>query len=138
MSNYEPRIETNNTELEGILEAINALPDAGSGGGGSGGGGTLETCTVALSTPANCNLVYYTLDSNGEAVMKSLYVPFDIGAMYPQLTVIKGSHLLCGVSTKTTGKTPTITGEAVLVRANEGGTVGAIFKINGDCSITLS
>lgn len=139
MSNYKPRIESNNLDLTSILSTINELPDAGGGGGGSGGGGTLETCTVTLSDPGNYNLAYYTLDSNGEAVMESHFVPMNTSLFLPQITVIKGSHLLYGKSTSTTiSKNPEITGEAVLVTGNKGCTAGAIFKINGDCSITYS
>lgn len=40
MSNYKPRIESNNLDLTSILATINELPDAG------GGSVEVETCTV--------------------------------------------------------------------------------------------
>lgn len=132
---------SNKTDLQALNANYEALIEELRGkavGSGSGGSGTLETCTVTLSDPGNCNLVYYTLDSNGEAVMKSHYAPVSTGTLLPQLTVIKGSHLLYGKSTLSATESPDITGEGVLVSHNVGFTVGAIFKINGDCSITLS
>lgn len=38
-------ISTNNENLQAILEAVNSLPEAGSGGGGSG---NVETCEVTF------------------------------------------------------------------------------------------
>ena len=40
MSNYKPRIETNNLDLTSILSTINELPDAGP---------SVETCTLTMS-----------------------------------------------------------------------------------------
>lgn len=39
-------LSKNTTDLQAILDAVNALPDAG---GGSGGGGSVETCDVTVS-----------------------------------------------------------------------------------------
>lgn len=39
MSNYKTLIESNNTELQGILDSVNALPDAG---------GTPGVCTINI------------------------------------------------------------------------------------------
>lgn len=132
---------SNKTDLQALNANYKALIEElrGKASGGSGGSGALETCTVVLNDSGNCNIVYYTLDSNGEAVMKSHYGPVNTSTLLPQFTVIKGSHLLYGASTVLTiDKGPEITGEAVLVSYNVGFTVGAIFKINGDCSITLT
>ena len=43
MSN-KTRLQTNNTNLQALIDKANALPDAGSGGGAS-----VETCTVTIS-----------------------------------------------------------------------------------------
>jgi hypothetical protein len=42
MSN-KTRLQTNNTNLQALIDKANSLPDAGSSGGGS-----VETCTVTL------------------------------------------------------------------------------------------
>ena len=39
---YNTEFQSNNTDLQSILDTINALPDAGSGG-------TVETCTVTIT-----------------------------------------------------------------------------------------
>lgn len=44
MSNYNTSLQSNNTDLQSILDTINALPEAGGSGGAS-----VETCTVNLS-----------------------------------------------------------------------------------------
>lgn len=45
MSN-KSRLQTNNTNLQALIDKANALPDAGSGGSG---GASLETCTVTIT-----------------------------------------------------------------------------------------
>ena len=45
MSN-KTRLQTNNTNLQSLINKANALPDAGSGGGG----GNIETTTLAIMT----------------------------------------------------------------------------------------
>jgi len=62
MSN-KTRLQTNNTNLQALIDKANALPDAG---GGSGGGGDLETCTLTLSSmgvPTGDEIVYYIDDT---------------------------------------------------------------------------
>lgn len=44
MSNYKPRIESNNLDLTSILSTINELPEAGP---------SVETCTVVVSVKGN-------------------------------------------------------------------------------------
>ena len=55
--------------LQSILETVNSLPEAGSGGGG----GTLETCTVTvtanISDFENAQIVYTTVE-NGVVTAK--------------------------------------------------------------------
>lgn len=68
MSNYKPRIESNNLDLTSILSTINELPEAGP---------SVETCTVVLSgaveycvvTTYDNNVItshYYTFSSSGD------------------------------------------------------------------------
>lgn len=45
MSN-KSRLQTNNTNLQALINKANALPDAGSGGSGA----NIETCTVTITT----------------------------------------------------------------------------------------
>lgn len=44
---YNTDLQSNNVELQEILNTINSLPEAG-GGGSSGGGGAVETCEVTI------------------------------------------------------------------------------------------
>ena len=47
---FKTELQSNNVDLQSILNKINALPEAGSGGGGSSGdAGTIETCTVVVN-----------------------------------------------------------------------------------------
>ena len=68
-------LTSNNTELQNILAAVNALPEAGSGGGSSGGG--VETCTVTLmgEYPAGRPLHYIwtTIDSSGNLTCATVF-----------------------------------------------------------------
>lgn len=43
---YKETLQQHNTDLQGLIDKANALPDAGSGGGG---GASVETCTVTIS-----------------------------------------------------------------------------------------
>lgn len=55
MSNYKPRIESNNLDLTSILSTINELPDAGA---------SVETATITFDYNDVTNLVYYDADGN--------------------------------------------------------------------------
>lgn len=61
------QLEANTVSLQSILSAVNALPDAGSGGGG----GSVETCTVSISCFDSENAAYaYSAYENGQIVAK--------------------------------------------------------------------
>lgn len=81
MSNYKPRIESNNLDLTSILSTINDLPEAGSGGSGSGG---LETCKLIMSYSATYVIYQPAL---GEYIYWRAEVPGDS---------IVGADVLCG------------------------------------------
>lgn len=67
MSNYKPRIESNNLDLTSILAIINELPEAGPSGP------TLETCTVTISIGKSLLHLYYSaVNDDGEVVIKDL------------------------------------------------------------------
>lgn len=42
---YKEILQQHNTDLQGLIDKANALPDAGSGGGG---GASVETCTLVV------------------------------------------------------------------------------------------
>lgn len=56
-------LSSNTTSLQSILDAVNALPDASSGGGSE----SIPTCTVAVTCTASSVLMEttHTLGSNG-------------------------------------------------------------------------
>lgn len=64
------QLDANTTNLQSILDAINALPEAGIGGGG----GSVETCTVTITQEWGMNddpdflhlyVPYYNVQSDG-------------------------------------------------------------------------
>lgn len=61
MENYNSTLQSNNTDLQAILNTINELPSAG------GGGGSIETCTVEIVAdgPARDTIIYW-VDGNGD------------------------------------------------------------------------
>ena len=70
--NYNRELQGNNTELQEILAAVNALPNAGSGGGGS-----LATCTVRIYfanlpwlIPGDMAAIAYNKVENGSITTK--------------------------------------------------------------------
>lgn len=88
-------LSKNTTDLQAILAAVNALPEAGSGGGAS-----VETCTVTISVETTnaqyiaCVAVYTTFE-NG--IMSVTYTtPSISNATTPQVTlqnVVRNSML---------------------------------------------
>lgn len=80
------RLQTNNTNLQALIDKANALPEAGSGGGGS-----VETCTVEItSDDGNVAMYSATTFQNGE-----------YGCIYSQIkaylpTPISISNVICG------------------------------------------
>lgn len=69
MSN-KTRLQTNNTNLQALIDKANSLPDADSGGGS--GGGSVETCTVRIiaDSPVQ-NFDTYYLNANGDIVKET-------------------------------------------------------------------
>lgn len=123
---------------------------ASSGGSGGGSSGTVETCNVTLSYPAKYNLVY-TCVENGEVCCKSFYISnFEMNPTYFKMfgidlsKIVKGSFLLCGLSTNMDKSiNVTTNGDVEIYSSYNNGiqssnTVGIMFKINGDCTITIT
>ena len=63
MSN-KTRLQTNNTNLQALINKANSLPDAGSGGSG----GSVETCTVTIM-PCGGSTIYYVY--NGQCISEA-------------------------------------------------------------------
>ena len=81
-------LQSNNTDLQSILNTINNLPEAGSGGGSSGG--NIETCTVTINSfAANIRFVMYVSYEDGK------YVYNDI-TYSPELSTVTCTNVLCG------------------------------------------
>lgn len=122
---------------------------AGSGGGS--GGGSVETCTVTIEKiPANYNLIYQYVE-NGEVRCKSVYFPMDLDAQLQQMLsidtshIVKNSFIVFGKSTiassivggNTTGDVEIVGKNGSSFDTQTGNTCGHIFKVKGDCSITM-
>ena len=65
MSN-KSRLQTNNTNLQALINKANALPDAG----GGSGGGSVEMCTVTIkvNAPVMNDYTVYSSNSNLQVV----------------------------------------------------------------------
>lgn len=64
---YNTDLQTNNVNLQAILDTVNNLPEAGGGGGSSGT--ALKTCTL---DGLNWSTVYYTTIENDTIVYKTV------------------------------------------------------------------
>lgn len=128
-----------------LLAQLSAILDGKAAGGGNGGTSTpLETCTVTMGYQKNSNLVYTAVE-NGEAVLKTVFLPIDannstlISLNIDLSKVLKGSYLIFGNSTTTAVlNPPSYSGDVELIQNNSGFTIGAIFRVNGDCTISLT
>lgn len=145
MSNYKPRIESNNLDLTSILSTINELPEAGSGGP------TLETCTVTFVPERSGifdSLCYTTLE-DGEYTFVSSNVDSGGGSV----TVLKDSILFVyaqsygiisqlqgGVSSLCTTYNPDFNGGGNVIGMYDAmlGTYCGILHITGDCTINYT
>ena len=116
MSNYKPRIESNNLDLTSILSTINELPEAGGGGGGSGG---LETCKLIMTNVTTTNFLYQP--ALGEYIYWMAEGP---GDSLVGVDVVCGS-LIVGVDHRATAENAVHAGFSTtwLVTAPAGGTV---------------
>lgn len=73
---YNDQLQANNEALQAILNKVNNLPDAGSGGSGGGeSGGVIETCTVTVNLPAGITILAW-----GDAFVKIPDYTMDLGA----------------------------------------------------------
>lgn len=118
MSN-KSRLQTNNTNLQALIDKANALPDAG----GSGGGASVETCTVTV-TPSYVELfdLTYTAINSDEAITV-IYIPRADEATTLE-NVVVGSAITCAVNCISPGTA--IDGDANLV--NVGNAVYGMYS----------
>lgn len=118
-NSYNAELQQNNTELQSILAAVNALPDAG-------GGGSVETCTVEILTdaPAASSNVYYS--SANMVAGTGTMTPMD-WMMGKTFTVAKGTILVVDASFSGW----VITGNATLLMQN----YASAFFVEGNCSL---
>lgn len=87
------QIEQNTTDLQAILDAVNALPEAGSGSGGA----TIETCTVSIDSSVRPQEIVY-LTALGEFVYWEAEMPFDVPSPFEclcgSIIFIKSSYTM--------------------------------------------
>lgn len=77
---YKTELQGNNTDLQTILDKVNALPDAG--------GGTLETCTVSVTVDYASSIYFTGLSADGKPVMREAsLVPY--ATSFP--SIVKGT-----------------------------------------------
>jgi hypothetical protein len=107
------------TDLE---TAIDALPDAGSGGGG----GAVETCTVSAPSGLNIRGVHF---SDGTNIIKN---DITLSSINSAINVAKNSFVFVMYTSSSYATACEVTGEAeIIIRTGTNILVG----VNGDCSI---
>jgi hypothetical protein len=65
------RLQTNNTNLQELINKANALPDAG----GGSGGGSVETCNLTVRCGALATIIYNTVDDSGKITSSYMNAP---------------------------------------------------------------
>lgn len=134
------QLDTNTTNLQSILETINALPEAGSGGGG----GSVETCTVTAikegpGTSAFTEIIV-TRYINGQFVASTItdftYTSSRVGSEYTIGDVVCGSIAYIEVNGSPGGvyahasATPIKTASSIFqITASAGGTSNFILSM---------
>lgn len=104
MSN-KTRLQTNNTNLQELINKANALPDAGSGGSG---GGSVEMCTLTIyaDSPMMGNEeIWY---SDGSSTPKDIIFP-EFGDS-TTVNVVKNSIIFADVLLNVSGNMSRVTG----------------------------
>lgn len=95
---YLETLTSHNTQLQGLIDKANALPDAG----GSGGGGSVETCTVTIDC-INGNIAHIaaTIVENGVETIYTRMSNIDSDSEYPPYTIYNvkcGSAIILNVA----------------------------------------
>jgi hypothetical protein len=122
MSN-KTRLQTNNTNLQALIDKANSLPDAG----GSGGGGSIETCTLTLrgACPLNGDETVHYINSS----LTAQSADFPDMMATNTLTVVKNSFVFF-VGSLTLGASGGITRITTIS--------GRLYFISGDATLYSS
>lgn len=124
---YNSELQSNNTDLQAILETINNLPEAG----GSGGGG-IETCSVTISW-FNDNTyepfdIYYSDGSGSVCNIKTATAQYN-----GTLTCVKGSLIYMSTCATASGVQYIQVSSNILFISQM---TDPVFGVNGDGTIT--
>lgn len=113
-------LSKNTTDLQAILAAVNALPDAGGGSGGA----SVETCSVTLTcSDGNATvLAYYYLCYENETIMMKYGLPPTGGSSHgTPLTltnVVCGSEMCVRYGGSSTATFITVDGIEIIIRSS--------------------
>lgn len=123
---YNTDLQSNNVELQEILNTINTLPEAGGGGGAA-----IETCTVTFSDSTNYAA---SVLENGEIVTRHGYLESDNPFVPLSIeNVVKNSVMYLGICLVEGGYDYAYEGCTVLY--NLGSSYGTIISVDGDVLI---
>lgn len=92
---YNTDLQTNNSSLQSILDTINNLPEAGSGGSGGVG---LTTCTVTIMSESESTIYYVSANNDGSVSYDTLEHP----GVFSTQTIITLSNTLIVVKSNYT------------------------------------
>ena len=127
MSNYNEAITANNTDLQSILDAVNALPEAGSGGGVS-----IETCTVTVTTNAfNIKTILYSTLVDGKIISTETGEILS-GSEPIQIVVVKNMYIYIN------SQAATIKYDGDISDTYAQSESPSLFLINGDGNFSIS
>lgn len=119
-------LQSNNIDLQSILDIINNLPDAG----GGSSGGALETCNVILCADAPTSgqeIVYYT---DGTSTYKSIVFPsFMDGEV--TIKVVKNSLIFC------TNCYPNASNATIATRIPSNTVSDSVFFVSGNVTLYI-
>ena len=116
------QLSTNTTSLQAILDAVNALPEAGEGSGG----GTVETCTVITKSGSACG-ASVTCYENGEFVARCATDTTNTSFNHTFENVVCGS---CVVVTNANSIIGIQTEKAEVLENNDADSEDTGFRIN--------
>lgn len=137
MSN-KTELQSNNIDLQGILDSINALPEAGSGA-------SIETCTVNITTGLDMNFICWSSLNNG-AITPNYQTGISANSTSTLQNVIKNSAITIsyndmGTSIASGGSNTTIVFKGVVGRSGASGAYLlqlVVAKCTGNDTISIS
>ena len=127
VNNANTEISEQTDLIDQIVDAVNNLPEAGSGGSSGGGGSAVETATVSYSSSILDEPNIHYLNSNLQH--STIVVSPLMGTTQGTISVVKNSIIT------TTAKMPTESGNITYI----GGGYGTYsYIVTGDCSLKWS